>query len=212
MGHIDFAPHFQKFRRTLQRMGDIPDGGKVLGHIFAHDTVALGGTPHKNAIFIFQAHRKPVNLCLHHVFRGNACFPHTGVKFPQFFIRKRILKAFHFDGVGHLGKLCAGSPSHMLGGAGCGHQLREGLFDFFQFPGQLVILKILQLRSVLIIIQAVVPLNHRTKFFRPFSGLFQFHAFPLHSNKCAVPRISRFAAHIRRQNRKRKSRSNWTGN
>ena len=77
--------------------------------------------------------------------------------------------------MGHFAEFTAGRAPHMLGGRGRRNKLRKFFFYRFQFPRQLVILKILQLRGVLIVIQTVVFFNDDAQFFGTLTGLFQFH-------------------------------------
>ena len=174
MGHIHLAAYFQELRSVLQGFGDAADGPDVPGHILAHHTVAAGGSPHQLAVFVFQTAGKAVNLDLHHIFRLDAGFPHAAVKVPQLLVGKGIQQAFHLDGVGHLGKTPAGGTAHLLGRRVGRDQLRELCFQHFQFPGQGIVLKVLQFGGILVVIKTVVFLDHRAQFFRAFPGLFQF--------------------------------------
>ena len=183
VGHIHFTAHFQKFRRVFQLFGDAADGADVGGHVLAHHAVAAGGCPDQLTIFVFQAAGKTINFDLHHILRFYPGFPHAAVKVPQFVKRKGVQKAFHFDRVSHLGQFAAGRAADLLGGRRGRDQLRELRLQRFQFPGQGIVLKIFQLRRILIVIQPIVLFNDRAQFFHALCCLFQFqilHAPALH--------------------------------
>ena len=134
MGHIDLAAHLQKFRCVQQFLGNILDGGQVFGHILAHYAVTTGRTTHKSAVFILKAYGKTVNFHFNHITGRNTLTPHSTVEIPQLLIGKRILKAFHFYRMGHLGEFPGRSSAHMLGGRIRCDQLRELRFQLLQLP------------------------------------------------------------------------------
>ena len=172
--HIDLAAHLQKLRRIFQRLGDAFDCPDVLGHILAYHAVAAGGRPDEFSVLILQTAGKAVDLDLDHIFRFDACIPYAAVKVAQLIIRKCIQQTFHLDRMGHLGKAPAGGPTHFLGRRSRRDQLRELRFQRFQFPGQCIVFKILQLRGILVIIEPVVLFNDSAQLLHTLLGLFQF--------------------------------------
>ena len=67
-----------------------------------------------------------------------------------------------------------GPSAHFLGRRSRRDQLRELRFQRFQFPGQCIVFKILQLRGILVIIEPVVPFNNSAQLLHTLLGLFQF--------------------------------------
>ena len=61
----------------------------------------------------------------------------------------------------------------MLGGRIGRNQLRKLRFQFFQLPGQGIILKILQFGGILVVIKAVVIFDHPAQLKNALLGLFQ---------------------------------------
>ena len=178
VGHVDLAAHLQELRRAGQLFGN--------GRMVARFSVTSSPTrpsprvdrPHKGSVLVFQADRQAVDLDLHHIFRRDAGFPHAGVKLPQLVKAEGILQAFHLDGVGHLAELAAGGAAHMLGGRRRRDQLGVFGLDAFQLPHQRVVLVVLQFGGVLVIVKAVVFLDHLAQLCGALFCLFQFHAVP----------------------------------
>ena len=129
--HIHFTAHFQIFRRVFELCRNIPNGCDILGNILAHHTVAPGRGTHQLAVFIFKTAGKAVDLSLHHIVWLHTGLLHTAVKIPQFFQRKCIQQAFHFNGMGHFAEFSRCRAAHMLGGRIGGDQLRKFFFDLF---------------------------------------------------------------------------------
>lgn len=165
MRHIYLTAHFQKFRCILQLFGNAADGADIGGHILTHHAIAAGRGTNQLTVFVFQTAGKAIDLDLHHILRLYAGFPHAAVKIPQLIIRKCIQQAFHFYRMGHLGQLAAGRAAYLLGRRRCRDQLRKLRFQFFQFPGQSIILKIFKLRGILVIVKPIVFLDHSAQFF-----------------------------------------------
>ena len=177
MRHIHLTTHFQKFRCILQLFGNAADGADIGGHILTHHAIAAGRGTNQFTVFIFQTAGKAIDLDFHHILRLYAGFPHAAVKIPQFIIRKCIQQAFHFYRMGHLGQLAAGRAAYLLGRRRCRDQLRKLCFQFFQFPGQSIILKIFKLRGILVIVKPIVFLDHSAQFFHALFCLFQLQKF-----------------------------------
>ena len=89
--HVDLAAHLQKFRGVGQFVGDVFDGGDVLGDVLAYHAVAAGGTAHQLPHAVFQADRQAVDLSLDDIFRPNARFADAGIELPQLVKGERIL-------------------------------------------------------------------------------------------------------------------------
>ena len=160
-------------------MGDVFDGGDVLGDILAHHAVTTGGAAHQLAHAVLKAHRQAIDLGLDHVLRLNARLADAGIELPQFVKGECILQALHLHRVGHLAELAAGRAAHVLGGRIGRDQFGVFFLDGFQFTGQGIVLEIFQFGGILIVIQPVIFLYDNAQFFGAFTCLLQFH-FLLH--------------------------------
>ena len=54
MRHVNFSAHLQELRCIVQPFRNGFYRGQIGGHIFAHHTIATGGTAHQPALFILQ--------------------------------------------------------------------------------------------------------------------------------------------------------------
>ena len=79
----------------------------------------------------------------------------------------------------HFCEASAGGAADMLGGRSWSDQLRVLRFQLLQFPRQGVVFKVLEFGGVLVVIKAVILLDHSAQFLYALLGLFQFHSSTL---------------------------------
>ena len=62
VAHVNLAAHFQNGRGVFDALGNVVDGQRIGGHVFAHLTVAACRRRDQRAVFIAQRQRQPVDL------------------------------------------------------------------------------------------------------------------------------------------------------
>ena len=150
--HIHLAPHLQVRQRILDFQRNAADHPQIAAHIFAHIAVASGRTTHKHAVPVFQTYGQTVDLRLHHIARVVHTSLHPTVKVSQLCGTKRILQALHTHSMGHRGKRIVRFAAHFLGGAIRGDVAWIGLLQRLQPAHHHIVLKVLNLRRVVVII------------------------------------------------------------
>ena len=179
MGHINLAAHLEKLRGIFQLFRYLFDSPDIGGDILAHDTVAAGRSTDQFTVLVLKAARKTVDLDFDDILRLDTRVTHSAVEITQFIVGKCIQQTFHLDGMCHFCEAPAGGAADMLGGRSRSDQLRVLRLQLLQFPRQGVVFKVLEFGGVLVVIKAVILLDHSAQFLYALLGLFQFHSSTL---------------------------------
>ncbi len=163
LGHIDLAAHFEQVgdRVARQPLGYIGNGADVRRDILPRRAVAARRGQHQFALLIAQRTGQAVNLRLggqrdRRIVGQRQEATHTGKKFGNVLIGKAIVEAHHADGVGDFLERGGGGRAHLRIGRIGADEVRELGFQRIILADQRVIVRVANLRRVLIMVEPVM--------------------------------------------------------
>ena len=156
-GHIDLPTDNEPGEGLRQPQGNGADGPQVFCNILPHQTVSPGGSPHEEAVFIFQRHREPVHLGLHGVGHILDHLPDPLIEFGQLLHGEDILEALQRDPVADLLEALRDLSPHPLGGRVRCDPLRMGGLQLLQTAELVVIVIVGHGGGVLDIVLIIGP-------------------------------------------------------
>ena len=157
--HVDLPPDLQQRQGDRQLQRHRADGADVLADILPGKAVAPGGAHRQHPVPVLQGDRKAVDLGLHHVGGLRDSLPHPAVEVPQFVKGKDVLKGAHLDLVLHRGEGVGSGAPHPHRGRRRGSVLGIGLLQVQQLVKQPVVLKVADLRVVLVVVPVGMVLH-----------------------------------------------------
>ena len=167
---VDLAAHLDERRRRLalverEAQGHGAHGAQVGGHVLADDPVAARRSPLEHAVAVDERDREPVDLRLGDVTRriiASCCLELTTdalVPRDQLVDVARVREREHRLEVPHLLEASRCNPSDALRGRVGRAQARVVLLERLQLAEERVVAAVVDLRRVLDVVQAVVPLE-----------------------------------------------------
>ena len=163
LGHVDFTTYLEQVGNVGagQPLGNIADGANIGSHILAGCAVATSRGEDQFALLVAERAGQAVDLRLggkrdRRVFGQGEEAAHPRQKFRDIFIGKAIVEAHHAHGMRHF-------PEHRgRGGADLrirrigADQMRELGFERVVFADQRIIVRVADLRRILIMIEPVM--------------------------------------------------------
>ena len=162
--HEHLSPHLKPAGNLQARKlnGNGSNGSRRVGYILAYPAVAAGGRAHQPALLVQQAQSHAVQLGLGGILALGLLVQQAAEAAVEFLHLPGVEDVFqrqHRRPVLYRCERLAGARTYRLGGRIRRYELGMRFFQFAQFPVQRVIFRIRDFLLVLLVVQAVVPLD-----------------------------------------------------